>query len=193
MKLSFVVPALAFNLAAAMPAAAQVAPFEGARVEALVGYDHVGTREIKLEGLSLGGLVGYDWQNGNAVYGFEAEVDGNTTRKTSINDGERLTSKANTEGYVGGRVGYALSSSALVYGKAGYTIGRFRDDYRDANSSGYLHVVAKGFRLGAGIEYKLSRAAYLKGEVRASHYGDDRTLGGGLWREQALVGFGVRF
>ena len=76
-KFCLFVPAVALGLAVATPAVAQENSFEGARAEALVGFDHVGIKDFGMSGLGLGGLVGYDWQDGNIVYGFEGEVDGN--------------------------------------------------------------------------------------------------------------------
>jgi len=192
-KFSFFVPAVALGLAAATPAVAQDNGFEGARAEALIGFDHVSIKDFGMSGLGLGGLVGYDWQDGNIVYGFEGEVDGNTTRKTSVDQDERRAIKANLALSAGARVGYVLSPKALVYGKAGYTVARFRSDWRDEESKGYARLVTTGFRVGAGVEYKLSDAAFVKGEVRLSHYGKDGDLEQGLWREQALAGVGIRF
>ncbi len=187
----------------ATPAAAQDGPFAGGRIEALAGYDNLqdggdGDSEGR-EGFSYGGLLGYDFQRGNIVYGIEGEVTDSTTKARSYNEfaaGDRFSVEAGRDLYVGGRLGYVISPQAMVYGKAGYTNARVESRYQAATSSD-SELVDKanldGFRLGAGLEYKLSPTAFVKGEYRYSHYGDVDGYDIDLDRHQLMAGLGIRF
>ncbi|MEH3100178.1 outer membrane protein [Sphingomonas adhaesiva] len=195
--------AAAFGAMLATPALAQDGPFSGPRVEALAGYDNVkdggdGDSEGR-SGFAYGGLLGYDIQRGNTVFGVEGEITDATTSTRSYNEivaGDRLSVDAGRDLYVGGRVGYAISPLALLYAKAGYTNARVESRY-NSGATGSSELVDKvnldGFRLGAGLEYNISPSAFVKGEYRYSHYGklDDYDID--LDRHQLMAGVGVRF
>jgi outer membrane immunogenic protein len=174
----------------AAPAYAQNAPrpnFEGPRVEGIVGSDG---------GLFYGGGLGYDMQHGKIVLGFEGELDLSNQRRCetfdpSIND--RLCVRIKSDLYIGGRIGIAVAANTLIYGKVGYTSFRRRVTY-DAGTAtgpgtGSFHYIDQrdGIRVGAGIEQRLGRNLYVKGEYRYSNY----ELGG--WKHDGVVGIGFRF
>jgi outer membrane immunogenic protein len=92
--------------------------------------------------------------------------------------------------YVGARVGFALGTGTLIYGKGGYTNLRLKDTYDPGTSGGTAFEFAHdldGFRIGGGIEQKLGSKAYVKGEYRYSDYE------GGSRKHDAVVGIGLRF
>lgn len=202
-KLALVTTAAAFGAMLATPALAQDAPFGGARLEALAGYDNVqdggdGDSEGR-NGFAYGALLGYDIQRGSTVFGVEGEVTDATTSARSYNEfatGDRFSVDANRDLYVGGRVGYAISPLALLYAKAGYTNAGIESRYT-SGATGAAEVVDKvnldGFRVGAGLEYNFSPTAFVKGEYRYSHYGklDDYDID--LDRHQLMAGVGIRF
>ena len=164
--------------AAATPAMAQdAAPFSGAHAEILTGYDAVDTNSVigTPDGVLYGFAAGYDWQAGGAVLGLEAEIADSSTKRTFF--GEKIESDRDL--YIGARVGTALSESALIYAKAGYTNARIESTVGNAN--------ADGVRVGAGVEYKLRGNLFLKGEYRYSNYEGD------VERHQGVAGFGIRF
>jgi outer membrane immunogenic protein len=170
----------------ASPALAQddPAPFTGPKVEALGGTDG---------GVLLGGGLGYDFQRGSVVFGAEGEALTSTDRDCDIlNSGiqDRLCVKTNRDLYVGGRIGFALGTGTLLYGKVGYTNLRLREDYDPGTSAGTAYDLAyslDGVRVGGGIEQKLGRSLYAKGEYRYSDYE------AGFWKHDAVVGIGLRF
>ncbi|MEO0031593.1 MAG: hypothetical protein RIS94_1351 [Pseudomonadota bacterium] len=193
--------------------------FQGPRVEVLLGYDHAtgtSTKDIDTSanfnadgsGLLFGGGVGYDAALSNRVtLGAEAEVTGSTAKWTAsaTPDTFNLTRlRAGRDLYVGTRVGYALSDATLLYLKAGYTNARYdlTGSYPTATLTQSKDL--DGWRLGAGVEEKLSKNTFAKLEYRYSKYGSsDYSYGGstpdastfnlGADRHQVAASFGVRF
>lgn len=194
-------------VAVATPAVAQDGPangsFEGGRVEVLAGYDNVqdggdGNSEGR-EGLGYGGRIGYDFQRGNIVYGIDGELTDATTKVRSYNAvtaGDRLSVEAGRDFYVGGRLGYVISPQAMIYGKGGYTNARVESRYQ-ATTTSDNELIDKtnlgGFRLGAGLEYKLTPTSFVTAEYRYSHYGDLDGYDIDLDRHQLMAGLGIRF
>jgi outer membrane immunogenic protein len=162
-------------VAVATPAFAQEAagPFNGPRVEAEAGWDHAGSDGYGRSGFTYGGAVGYDKQFDQIVIGADAEITGSTTkdRNTGLEAGRDL--------YVGGRAGFVVGGSTLLYGKVGYTNARLTDGDFGRNADGY--------RLGAGVEKNFGRY-FGKVEYRYSRYEHYD-----LNRDQVIAGVGVRF
>ncbi|MGK6322589.1 outer membrane protein [Sphingomonas sp. DT-51] len=202
-KLAFATAAAAFGVALATPALAQNGDFSGGRIEALAGYDNLqdggdGESEGR-EGFTYGGLLGYDFQRGNIVYGIEGEVTDATTKSRSYNEltaGDRFSLEAGRDLYVGGRLGYVISPAAMIYAKGGYTNARIENRYQSAVGNAN-ELVDKadldGFRVGAGLEYKITPTAFVKGEYRYSHYGEIDGYNIDLDRHQLMAGLGIRF
>jgi len=163
-------------LAVATPAFAQDqadATFTGPRAEVIAGWDHVGGLGEGKSGFTYGGAFGYDRQLGNAVIGAETEITGSTTKDDAagVSAGRDL--------YVGGRLGYVVGGSTLVYGKGGLTNARV--DF------GGIGTTFDGWRLGAGVEHSFGKF-YGKVEYRYSRYEE-----ADLNRDQVVAGLGVRF
>lgn len=199
-KFSIAAVASVLALGVAAPAFAQsgpseVAPFTGPRVEVLAGYDHLGGDGGR-NGLVYGGALGYDAQVGGVVLGIDGEITGATTRGVDTSvvvPGDRFRVKAGRDLYVGGRLGYVISPQALIYAKAGYTNARVNERYTSTTLNLNDHDDLSGYRLGAGLEYKLTGNAYIKAEYRYSHYGKLDNVDVNLNRHQVLGGVGFRF
>ncbi len=177
----------------ATPAMAQTAPFTGARVEGLIGYDSPRVEGDSHGGVVYGARVGYDFRSGGAVFGVDGEVS-DSSADDCIGDvtvtGDTLCASAGRDLYAGGRVGAVLGDRALVYGMAGYTNGRFRLAYDDGATGANNFRVGRnldGVRVGAGLQYAIGPNAFVDAEYRYSNYED------GFSRHQVLGGFGVRF
>ena len=191
---------LAFGLAA--PAFAQDtpvedAPFTGLRAEGIAGYEHLGGEDGR-DGVVYGGALGYDAQVGGVTLGVEGEITDATTKGRDSNvlvAGDSLRIGTGRDLYAGARLGYAISPVALIYAKGGYTNARINARYTIGATTVRDHDEAEGYRIGAGIEYKLSGNAYVKGEYRYSNYSnlDDGNVDIDLDRHQVLAGVGVRF
>ncbi len=166
------VSALALVAATATPAFAQDGAFNGPRIEAEAGVDHAGSEGYGRSGFVYGGAIGYDKQFNNIVIGADAEVTAATTKDGGV--------KAARDLYVGGRIGYVIGGSTLLYGKAGYTNARINL----GNDNG---INNDGYRLGAGVERNFGRF-FGKVEYRYSRYEKID-----LNRDQVVAGVGVRF
>jgi outer membrane immunogenic protein len=167
----------------ATPAFAQEASAApvGPRVEALVGYDRVKALGEKDGGLLYGIGAGYDFAVGNGVsLGADLEASDSTQKE---GDADVAQVKAGRDLYAGGRVSFAVSPSANLYVKGGYTNARFKaTDGVDTFSENF-----DGFRLGAGGQMAVSGKAYVGAEYRYSNYEQ------GLARNQVALTVGTRF
>lgn len=181
--------------AAASPALAQDAsPFQGARVEGIIGYDRVGIEDEGADGAVYGAGIGYDIQRGRGVFGIEAEIT-DSSADECVGDvviaGDALCASAGRDLYVGGRAGAAVAPDLLLYAKAGYSNARVSLDYDDGPGSTVadyrISENLDGIRLGAGAEYAIGPNSYLKAEYRYSNYEQ------GFDRHQVVGGFGFRF
>ena len=209
---------LAAPLAAAAPALAQDTNpvFTGPRVEATLGYDHVGAGssvsnnngrdDQKIDGLLYGGGVGYDVALGGLVVGAEGEATGSTARNsqnsyTSTFGYGRV--KQGRDLYIGGRVGVLAGPTTMIYAKGGYTNSRLRVLAGDTTQTTDTSFNLDGYRVGAGVEHALGTNSYAKVEYRYSNYGRAAILyGSGTTsgkfdvdtdRHQVAVSYGFRF
>jgi outer membrane immunogenic protein len=165
----------------ATPALAQAsAAPAGPRIEAVVGYDRVKALGEKDGGALLGIGAGYDFAVGSGV-SLGADVE--ATESTQKESGGGASVKAARDLYAGGRVSFAVSPSANLYLKGGYTNARFKaDDGVDSFAENF-----DGYRLGAGGQLAISGKAYVGGEYRYSNYEH------GLSRNQVALTVGTRF
>jgi len=129
----------------------------------------------------LGLQAGYNWQNGNLVFGAEADISRTgmkDTDKTSnfavdgvpADPGSRMSSKQEIDwlGTLRARLGYVTASNWLIYGTGGLAWGRVKDKatvefptiaYPTSESN-----ARSGWAAGAGVEWAMSRAASLRFE-----------------------------
>jgi len=221
-------PALLVTAGCAVPAYAQAdnTPFTGARVEALLGYDQlrsgdddddgVDTGEDEgdetLDGAVYGVGAGFDFDLGGVVAGVEAEYADSTGEQEADEtlDGIPFTSRIETgrDIYIGGRLGFRVAPTTLVYGKAGYTNTSIEFAAESSDERFELDSNVDGWRLGAGIEQLFGPNLYGKVEYRYSNYNnldfsddfdfedfeaEDFDTDIDLDRHQVLVGLGMRF
>ena len=182
MKKILLVTAASAAFLSATPAFGQAAPAPtGPRVEAVVGYDRVKALGEKDGGALFGVGAGYDFAVGNGVaLGADIEATESTQK---IGDEDIAQVKAGRDLYAGGRITYAVSPTANLYVKGGYTNARFKaTDGVDSFSENF-----DGYRLGAGGQLALSGKAYVGAEYRYSNYEQ------GLSRNQVAMTVGTRF
>jgi outer membrane immunogenic protein len=198
------ISAALLSTALATPAFAQEdAPFTGAHIEALVGYDDVADGDGDL---MYGVAAGYDFQMGGVIVGIEGEFadsDVNGAANDLFATGDSFRLNTDRDLYLGVRLGFAISPSTMIYAKGGYTNAKFEG--RFDNGAGTIFnngVTADGYRIGAGLEQKfklLGPSGFIKAEYRYSNYKNldigqndfDRKID--VDRHQAVIGLGVRF
>ena len=191
--------ALLASAAIATPALAQDAPasapegkeFQGFKILAVTGIDRVTSSSDNQTGLSYGGVVGYDYQAGKAVFGVEGEIDGSTAKdcvNNAITAGDRLCAKAGRDLYAGVRAGVVVGNKALLYVKGGYVNGRIVDTYTLNNTTTKTGQNLDGWRVGTGVELPVAKNLLVRAEYRYTNYSDSDVA-----RHQGLVGVGVKF
>lgn len=188
--------------------------FAGPRAEIFGGWDRLrraetldGTRfRSSKDGITGGGLLGYDLPLGEHIVVGPFASYSITSNKDCFGGIGCIKSGRQIEG--GARAGFKLGTSALVYAKGAYVNGRFNAKLVDGTGQATQYVVAHtnrdAWRAGAGLQFALSKHAYVKAEydyTRFSRFGLG-TLGvvGGpdiedvrFTRNEALGGFGINF
>ena len=203
-------PALAAMLLTSPALAQERAPFTGARVEGIVGYDAPNLTGEDGAGLLYGAGFGFDFQAGGAVLGVEGEASKSNASKCTnayATAGDTFCSNLGRDLYVGVRAGALIGEGMLIYAKGGYTNTHLTTDYSTGVVGAGLRqsTALDGFRLGVGGEFPIGANAYVKTEYRYSNYEKSPAFVGGtalqpvLLREdrgdrhQLLAGFGFRF
>ncbi|MDO6963720.1 outer membrane protein [Rhizobium alvei] len=142
------------------------------------------------QGLGAGLYGGYNMQNGQIVYGGEADLNYSGIDATHAG----VTTKQRLNGSVRGRIGYDLEP-ALVYGTAGLAATNLKAS--DATSSTDKNLL--GLTVGAGVETKITESITARAEYRFNNYQtqtfnlDSGATDRGLKEHQINLGLGVRF
>ncbi len=179
------VAALLTGSAVATPALAQDTnpAFTGPRVEAILGYDHIGAGsdvdnengrdDQSIDGLLYGAGVGYDVAVGGAVLGVEGEI----TDSTAKSDRHDLTDQfgfgrvsAGRDLYIGARAGFLANPQTLLYVKGGYTNQKLSVLAGDTDQHTDTAFKLDGWRIGAGVERAIGTNSFAKVEYRYSKY-----------------------
>lgn len=190
--------------------------FNGPRVEAILGYDHIGAgssvdTDDGNDDQSVGGFLygigaGYDVNLGKAVVGAETELS-DSTGKSDRHDftqgfgfGRVGTGR---DIYVGVRAGYLVNPATLLYVKGGYTNARLNILAGDTDEELDQNFDLDGWRVGLGVERALSSNAFAKIEYRYSNYeqahinfadgSSSPDFDVDTDRHQVALGFGYRF
>lgn len=216
--LSLAAFAATLALAAAAPASAQDTNpvFTGPRVEATLGYDHVGAGssvsnnngrdDQSIDGLLYGGGIGYDVAAGGALFGVEGEITGSTAKNNRQDYSTTFGFGRVSQGrdlYVGARAGILATPTTMVYVKGGYTNARLRVLAGTTNQETDTAFNLDGYRVGAGVEHAVGPNSYVKAEYRYSNYsrGNIDYASGGTSgrfdvdtdRHQGVISYGFRF
>lgn len=154
--------------------------WNGAYIGAFGGYaslDTDGTYENEgiedggpVEGVLLGGQVGYNHQMDNIVLGLEADIAYSFADGDVVNDdGEVAETDLNFLGTVRVRAGLAFgeSDSTLLFVTGGLAVGDFDSDF-EGEESGGTHT---GYVIGAGLEHMLSDSFSIKAEYNYVDFG----------------------
>lgn len=181
------VATLLASAAAASPALAQEsAPtFTGPRVEAILGYDHVGAgssvdndngrADQSIDGLLYGVGAGYDVNLGSAVVGVEGEFTDSTAKSSRTDFTDQFgfgRVKQGRDLYIGARAGILANPQTLIYVKGGYTNSKLGVLAGDTNQVTDTSFKLNGWRVGAGVERAINANSFAKLEYRYSKYED---------------------
>lgn len=183
-------------IAVATPAVA--APTSGGRIEAIAGWDsnkmpHDEDLEdlgvnLDQSGIVFGVGVGYDFPIGpSASIGIDLEATETTSKEEFSGGGDSVDFRFGRDLYAGIRFTTAISDSANLFFRAGYTNLRAEATIDIDNDVENISANADGVRGGVGVQVALGTSAYLSAEYRYSNYE------AGLSRHQAVGGIGFRF
>jgi outer membrane immunogenic protein len=138
-----------------------------------------------------GGQIGFNWQQGQLVYGLEADIQGagDQGKFGQISTPDNVIAGRGKDelvffGTVRGRLGYAFGST-LLYATGGFAYG---DVSRRIDLYGGAATFARdrtdvGFAVGGGIEYLFSPAWSVKAELQVIDLGSEELKGTapGFW------------
>jgi outer membrane immunogenic protein len=120
-------------------------------------------------GVAAGGQLGYNWQRGCTVFGFE--VDGSwSSAKTKFQDDpssdsiETIDSKLRWFATARTRTGIVVND-LMLYVTGGLAIANVRDVYTDGSDQFSFDKTRLGWTAGLGTEWALSRGWTLKSEA----------------------------
>lgn len=222
MKISLFAVLLAAS-AAATPAFAQEneSNFTGVRFEARAGWDSFGGRvtmtdpddadetitvSSSQDKAGYGAELGYDFQLGPVVVGAYAGVDNSSTSRCFEIVGDDIGClESGRNLYAGGRAGVVVAGNVLIYGRGGYSRGRYSLVHvpdTDVATNYVIADTAGGYHYGGGVEMAFTPNFYGRIEYVRTRYDrldtvspldDDIDVGIRTRRNQVFAGVGLRF
>ncbi|MFC0278829.1 outer membrane protein [Falsigemmobacter intermedius] len=170
-------PVIAPVVVAAAPVGAWQGGYAGANLSwgkvGIDGYDDLDGAGIALRG-------GYDWQNGNTVFGLGADYDFGK-QKADFVGGEQALKNAGT---VFARLGYD-ANGWLPYASLGYTWAKMEGPVVNENVDGYT--------IGLGVERKFTPNWAGYAEISHTDFGNIDALGVDADMQKIKLGVNYRF
>lgn len=176
---------------------APVASWAGPYLGVQLGYGFggnvdAGGNEIDTDGVLGGVFGGWNFQNGQFVYGLEADVNGSGMKGSNAG----VEARSRVDGSVRARLGVAVTDDILVYGTAGGAAERLEVSAAGADDSQTM----LGYTVGAGVDARMTEQVFARAEYRYTDYGsEDFTLPGVGTAEvdssnhRVMVGVGIKF
>lgn len=157
-------------------------------------HDKTNDNDIETKGWLGGAFGGFNMQNGQFVYGAEADVNYNDADGSNAG----VDARARIDGSLRARAGVALNDDILVYGTAGVAAERLKvTDTVTAQSDTNLML---GYTVGAGTDVKLTEDVFARAEYRYSDYGSETFDLPGIGNpsidssnHRVTVGLGIKF
>lgn len=146
---------------------------------------------IGTQGFTGGAFGGYNFQDGQFVYGVEGDVNYSNLKGSNAGTRARTT----IDGSIRGRAGFAATDDVLIYGTAGVAAERLRV----SDAGGRETNPMLGYTVGAGVDAKLTDQVFGRVEYRFTDYARRDFDIGGVDRRvdshnhRVNVGIGVKF
>jgi outer membrane immunogenic protein len=141
-----------------------------------------------------GGQIGYNWQNGNYVFGLEGDFSGlgSKTSREGQDTGYQYSSRISWLSTVRGRFGLAMGNT-MAYATAGVAFGGVKNNVNADNGDNSSNKTRTGWTAGGGLEHMLSRnwtigleALYVDlGKSHVNVTSDNKT---GTFKNRAVIG-----
>jgi outer membrane immunogenic protein len=179
-----------------LPVASWAGPYVGLQL----GYGFSGTSSVDLlpgdldidtDGFIGGAFAGYQWQNGNWVYGLEGDLNYNGLEGSDAG----FESESSIDGSIRARLGYAVTPDVLLYATAGGAAQSL--EIRDAVGSDENTML--GWTAGVGTDVKFTEQMFGRVEYRYSDYGSEEFNTGLVSRDvdssdhRVMFGLGYKF
>jgi outer membrane immunogenic protein len=124
-------------------------------------------------GLKGGGLVGYNIQMDDIVWGIEASGETTGNIVTNLTPGADFKYKMDGIGRLNARAGWAMDDNLLfVMGGAAYGMGRLTDNVSTATPTDYT-ANHWGWSVGAGIEHAVTDQFHIRMDYMFTHFFDN--------------------
>ena len=142
----------------------------------------LGTQNYNTNGGFAGGVIGYNWQVDNIVFGLEgdyhwADINGRSGVITA-GLGDSYFTKLRGFGDIKGRLGYAVGP-ALFFVSGGAAVGELQHRYdRAAGVFFGQNTTRWGYTVGAGAEYMFAPNWSAKAEYQYYNFGNTTFTGG---------------
>ena len=139
----------------------------------------------------IGGFAGWNFQNGDLVYGIEGDLNYNWNDNRYAIGGGTAEVGTDVSGAVRGRVGYAMNN-ALIYAAGGWTAAR---GYVDPDFAPKDSKTFNGWTVGAGMDYAFTNNMFGRVEYRYNNFGSENVGATKVDfdQHQVTVGVGVKF
>jgi outer membrane immunogenic protein len=132
----------------------------------------------------VGALLGYNWQQGNFVYGLEGDwnwIGAKASGRSNLADNSSDSYDVNWLATLRGRAGLALDST-LFYVTGGVAFGHVENSVALLDGTGSVQVsfaqkeTKAGWTVGAGVEHMLAPQWTARGEFRYADLGKSGTV-----------------
>jgi outer membrane immunogenic protein len=112
----------------------------------------------------IGGTLGYNWQAGTMLFGFEGDISwANINATTNIATCLSCSTNMNWLGTLRARLGWLLAPQALLFASGGLAVGGFQHTLTSIPGFSDTETVA-GWTVGGGIEFLLGANWTVKAE-----------------------------
>jgi outer membrane immunogenic protein len=149
----------------------------------------------KQDDVSYGVEAGYDLDLGSAVVGAYVGADfPNVDSCDAVFGSDEFCYSGKRNYSLGARAGFKVGGPILIYGKAGYSSGRFKAVYQnvtDPTQDAEGTDNQRGLHFGGGAEVAIA-SFYAKAEYLRTNY-EEGDLGFDIARDQIKLGVGIRF
>jgi outer membrane immunogenic protein len=194
------------------PIAAPVSGFEGWYIGFSFGYaatsgTHSDSHFGPLSGVEaaktdwksggfVGGNIGFNWRNGNIIFGIEGDVKSTFTATAIANVEGDNTCNGAQFGHevlgvtsVVGRLGTMVGPSSMIYGLGGYAGAVYKTHRWDCSERDGTNRWLNGWTAGAGYEHKLTQNMSLKLEARYHQFQKKTFTDSGADPSEEIFGF----
>ena len=136
-----------------------------------------GLFEYEQDGSVWSAFIGRNWQQGNGLFGFEADIATGNQTGSEVVGGNVMSSRLNTMGSVRARLGLITGPALMVYGTAGFA---FADMDLEVNGGKSRSQTFFGYQVGAGAEFMVSSNWTLRAEYLYTDLSPESVNQGGL-------------